>query len=74
MKLNLYRVLTVHGSVDEIIPMEDALEFDKIIPNHKLHIIEGANHSYTSHQAELMSVVLPFIKESLQYLAAELEH
>lgn len=68
------RVLTVHGSVDEIIPMEDALEFDKIIPDHKLHIIEGANHSYTSHQAELMSVVLPFIKEGLQYLAAELEH
>lgn len=60
------RVLTVHGSADEIIPVEDALEFDKIIPNHKLHIIEGANHGYTSHQAELASVVLPFIKDGLQ--------
>lgn len=60
------RVLTVHGSADEIIPVEDALEFDKIIPNHKLHIIEGANHSYTSHQAELASVILPFIKEGQQ--------
>ncbi|KAG5595858.1 hypothetical protein H5410_037090 [Solanum commersonii] len=57
------RVLTVHGSADEIIPVEDALEFDKIIPNHKLHIIEGANHCYTSHQAELTPVILPFIKE-----------
>ncbi|XP_071911116.1 putative uncharacterized protein YDL057W isoform X1 [Coffea arabica] len=57
------RVLTVHGSADEIIPVEDALDFAKIIPNHKLHIIEGADHSYTSHQAELTSVVLPFIKE-----------
>lgn len=70
----MYRVLTVHGSVDEIIPVEDALAFDKIIPNHKLHIIEGANHSYKSHQAELMPVILPFVKEGLQHLAAELEH
>eukprot|EP00257_Ricinus_communis_P014149 XP_015571753.1 uncharacterized protein LOC8272558 [Ricinus communis] len=60
------RVFTVHGSADEIIPVEDALEFDKIIPNHKLQIIEGANHSYTSHQAELTSAVLNFIKEILQ--------
>ncbi|PPD82379.1 hypothetical protein GOBAR_DD20695 [Gossypium barbadense] len=29
------RVLTVHGSADEIIPVGDALEFAKIIPNHK---------------------------------------
>ncbi|XP_006357701.1 uncharacterized protein [Solanum tuberosum] len=68
------RVLTVHGSADEIIPVEDALEFDKIIPNHKLHIIEGANHCYTSHQAELTPVILPFIKEGLQHSAAELGH
>ncbi|CAN4103747.1 unnamed protein product [Withania somnifera] len=50
----------------EIIPVEDALEFDKIIPNHKLHIIEGANHSYTLHQAELAPVILSFIKEGQQ--------
>ncbi|PQQ08836.1 uncharacterized protein Pyn_03031 [Prunus yedoensis var. nudiflora] len=59
-------VLTVHGSADEIIPVEDALEFSKIIPNHKLHVIEGADHCYTSHQAELVSVVLDFIKAALQ--------
>ncbi|KAK1314597.1 hypothetical protein QJS10_CPA06g01062 [Acorus calamus] len=57
------RVLTVHGSEDEIVPMEDALEFSKIIPNHKLHIIEGADHAYSSHQAELASFVLHFIKD-----------
>ncbi|XP_073277611.1 putative uncharacterized protein YDL057W isoform X2 [Primulina huaijiensis] len=60
------RVLTVHGSVDEIIPVEDALEFAKIIPNHQLQIVEGANHGYTSHQDELSSAVLPFIKECMQ--------
>ncbi|XVF88766.1 hypothetical protein PTKIN_Ptkin19aG0078000 [Pterospermum kingtungense] len=60
------RVLTVHGSADEIIPVKDALEFAKIIPNHQLHIIEGANHGYTSHQTDLASVVLNFIKSALE--------
>ncbi|XP_059640807.1 uncharacterized protein LOC132282972 isoform X2 [Cornus florida] len=60
------RVLTVHGSADEIIPVEDALEFAKIIPNHKLHIVEGADHCYTSHQTDLASIVLPFIKDCLR--------
>ncbi|GAV78494.1 Abhydrolase_5 domain-containing protein [Cephalotus follicularis] len=59
------RVLTVHGSADKVIPVEDALEFAKIIPNHQLHIVEGADHGYTSHQAELASVVLSFIKSRL---------
>ncbi|GMN53098.1 hypothetical protein TIFTF001_022232 [Ficus carica] len=60
------RVLTIHGSADEIIPVEDALEFAKIIPNHKLCIVEGANHRYTSHQAELASIVVEFIKAALE--------
>ncbi|XP_010047560.2 uncharacterized protein LOC104436476 [Eucalyptus grandis] len=60
------RVLTVHGSADEIIPVADALEFAKIIPNHKLQIVEGANHNYSSHQAELTSIVSSFIKQALE--------
>ncbi|KAD6795201.1 hypothetical protein E3N88_06097 [Mikania micrantha] len=56
-------VLTVHGSVDEIIPVEDALEFAKIIPNHELKIIEGADHRYDKHRGELASVVLGFIRD-----------
>ncbi|KAM7515643.1 hypothetical protein LguiA_005226 [Lonicera macranthoides] len=62
------RVLTVHGSDDEAIPVEDAYEFDKIIPNHKLHIVEGADHGYTSHQPQLVSLVVPFIKDGLKHL------
>ena len=61
-----FRVLTVHGSADEIIPVEDALEFAKIIPNHKLRIVEGADHGYTSHQAELASVIVEFIKAAAE--------
>nr|XP_004239164.1 uncharacterized protein LOC101253588 isoform X2 [Solanum lycopersicum] len=57
------RVLTVHGSAD-IISSEDALEFNKI-SNHKSHIIQGATHCYMlmSHQDELTTAVLSFIKE-----------
>ncbi|GLT79093.1 hypothetical protein SLA2020_505990 [Shorea laevis] len=60
------RVLTIHGTADQIIPVEDAFEFDKIIPNHKLEIVEGANHCYTKHRTELASIVVNFIKTSLQ--------
>ncbi|XP_028751609.1 uncharacterized protein LOC114711386 isoform X1 [Neltuma alba] len=59
------RVFTVHGSADQTIPVSDAYEFAKILPNHKLHIVEGANHIYADHQAELTSVVVNFIKETL---------
>lgn len=55
-------MLTVHGSLDKIVPAEDSLEFAKVISNHKLCIIEGADHEYTSHQDELTSVVLDFVK------------
>ncbi|XP_022133532.1 uncharacterized protein LOC111006085 isoform X2 [Momordica charantia] len=59
------RVMTVHGSMDEIVPADDALEFSKSIANHDLCIIERADHDYTSHQGELASVVVNFVKENL---------
>jgi len=58
--------LTVHGSADEVVPVSDALEYAKIISNHKLQIIEGADHRYISHQAELASIVSSFIKKALE--------
>lgn len=48
--------------MDKIVPVEDAYEFNKFIPYHKLRIIEGADHEYTWHQDELASIVLDFIK------------
>ncbi|GFP93207.1 putative uncharacterized protein ydl057w [Phtheirospermum japonicum] len=60
------RVLIVHGSADEVIPVEDGHEFAKIIPNNRLQIVEGANHGYSSHQDELVATVLPFVKECVQ--------
>ncbi|XP_050218215.1 uncharacterized protein LOC126668986 [Mercurialis annua] len=57
------RVLTVHGTMDKMVSVEDAYQFAKFIPNHKLHIIEGADHEFTSHQDELVSIVLDFLRE-----------
>uniref|UniRef100_A0A0E0KA16 Small ribosomal subunit protein uS10c n=1 Tax=Oryza punctata TaxID=4537 RepID=A0A0E0KA16_ORYPU len=53
------RVLTVHGSDDDTVPSEDALEFDKYISNHELSIIEGADHRYASHHLELATILAP---------------
>lgn len=58
---NLCRVLTVHGTMDEMVPVGDAKEFDKYISNHKLHIIQGADHEFTQCQDKLASLVLDFI-------------
>ncbi|CAN4128388.1 unnamed protein product [Withania somnifera] len=65
------RVLTVHGSKDEMVPVEDAMEFAKNVPNHKVQVIEGADHEFTLHQDELSSVVVAFVKAGLcgHYLA-----
>ncbi|XP_021730002.1 putative uncharacterized protein YDL057W isoform X2 [Chenopodium quinoa] len=60
------RVLTVHGSMDQIVSVKDALKFDKSITNHELRIIEGADHEYTLHQKELVRVVLDFIRYQIQ--------
>lgn len=59
------RVLTVHGSKDQIVPATDSLEFDKVIPNHVLRIIEGADHEFTLHQDVLASSVLDFVRGDL---------
>lgn len=63
--LLIFRVLTVHGSMDKIVPVEDAFEFSKSIANHDLCIMEGADHEYTSHQDELASVVVNFVRANL---------
>lgn len=62
---NACRVLTVHGSMDKIVSLNNAFEFAKVIPNHVLHVIEGADHEYTMHQDDLASVVLDFVRADL---------
>ncbi|KAL6497368.1 hypothetical protein OROGR_029297 [Orobanche gracilis] len=66
------RLLTVHGSADRTVPLKDAIQFAKILPNHQLKIIEGANHGFTfpskkkKKKDELVSTILPFVRECVR--------
>ncbi|KAG8367229.1 hypothetical protein BUALT_Bualt16G0050900 [Buddleja alternifolia] len=59
------RVVTIHGSKDKIVRLEEAFEFKNVLTNQNIHIIKRANHGYVKHQAELASTVVFSIKESL---------
>ncbi|MCO5574276.1 hypothetical protein L7F22_028058 [Adiantum nelumboides] len=59
------RILTVRGTEDKIVNVSDAKEFDQFIPNHKLHILDGANHGFTLHREELQQLVTDFIQEDM---------
>ncbi|KAF5815299.1 putative alpha/Beta hydrolase [Helianthus annuus] len=63
-------VLSIHGSADKIVPMKDAKEFAKHILDHKLCIINGADHEYSCHQNELASIVHGFVKNSSSHDSA----
>lgn len=58
------KVLTIHGSSDIVIPVSDASEFHRLISNHELRIVEGADHSYTQNKTELTSAVVHFLKSN----------
>ena len=59
-------ILTIHGTQDEMIPVQDAYKFDKaLLPksNHELCIVEGANHNYNGlkYNQQLISTIYNFI-------------
>lgn len=62
---DICRVVTIHGSGDDVVKLDDAEEFNNVIRNHELHVIEGANHGYTKHQDQLASAVVHYVKEHL---------
>lgn len=55
------RVLTIHGDKDEIIPVEDAYEFDKCIANHVLEVMPGAGHSFKGVEAQIGERISRFL-------------
>ncbi|KAG0593235.1 hypothetical protein KC19_1G314100 [Ceratodon purpureus] len=60
----LTRVLTIHGTSDEVIPADDAYQFAQRIPTHKLVLVKDADHCYRGHQSELRKHVLEFLQET----------
>ncbi|CAG8662773.1 1914_t:CDS:2 [Funneliformis mosseae] len=62
------RVLTVHGSKDEICPLEGSYTYDLLIgpkPYHNLMIIQGAGHLYkdVKHKTILVDKITAWMKE-----------
>ncbi|CAG8600599.1 15222_t:CDS:10 [Funneliformis mosseae] len=59
-------VLITHGSDDEFTPTDDAATYKNIIPNNTLKIIMGANHAYTNHSNELISLITEYFSNEFQ--------
>jgi uncharacterized protein len=59
-KIKVSEVLTVHGTNDKAIPVQDAYEFDKFIANHKLQVLQGADHNFLrpEHAEQMIELVV----------------
>ena len=56
-------VLTIHGTEDATIPVQDAHSFAKLLPGNRLVAMEGADHNYTKaeHSSRLIELVVDFL-------------
>lgn len=60
------KVLTIHGTADKVIPVEDGRKFAAALPGNRLVIVEGADHNFRGNQehlAQLKQAVLTFIEQ-----------
>lgn len=62
------RVLTIHGIKDETIPVADAYEFDKALPNNELVVLEGATHRFATkpEQVEVMTALNRYLEPTAE--------
>ncbi|CAN0568936.1 unnamed protein product [Ectocarpus sp. 12 AP-2014] len=47
------KVLTIHGTEDETIPVANTYEFDKVMLNNELVVVEGATHRFPTEPERL---------------------
>ena len=57
------KVLTVHGKDDATIPVADAFEFDRVLLNHELVVVEGATHNFATapEQMKVIEALAPYV-------------
>ncbi|CAG8675509.1 8642_t:CDS:10 [Ambispora leptoticha] len=53
-------VLTIHGTADEQISLENAVKYANLIPNHTLKFIIGATHTYKDHTKEIVAEICEY--------------
>ena len=53
------QIVTIHGSADAVIPLEDARRFQESVPRHRLVVVDGADHNFRNpaHAAQLVAAV-----------------
>jgi alpha/beta superfamily hydrolase len=59
-------VLTIHGSADTTVDVENAKKYDECIPRHSLKIIEGGDHNFNGLKfvGEIVASIGEFINTS----------
>jgi pimeloyl-ACP methyl ester carboxylesterase len=63
-KIQHSKILTVHGTADSVIPVEDGKGYAELIPNSDLVIVEGADHNFRGkpeHAEQLIQVVVDYM-------------
>lgn len=57
------KVLTIHGTDDRIVPVENAFKFDKLVKSHFLSLIPGCDHNFNGllHMDTLVTKISEFI-------------
>lgn len=57
------RVLTVHGSDDQVIPVDDGRAFARDIAGSSLHIVSGADHNFRApqHADDMIRAIVNFV-------------
>ncbi len=63
-------VLTLHGASDCTISVDDGREFAAVIAGSELHVVEGADHTFTvqAHAEEMMERAVRFIVDTTDHV------
>ncbi|KAI8611095.1 Alpha/Beta hydrolase protein [Chytriomyces sp. MP71] len=58
------QTITIHGTLDETVPVEDADSFARVLPRHALVLVDGGNHNFThsSHAAFAVDTVVSWFR------------
>eukprot|EP00798_Chlamydomonas_sp_ICE-L_P001339 gene1339-32696_t len=66
-KITISEVMTIHGTDDTTIPVEDAHSIAKCVRNHTLHLVNGADHNFTdsAHSEMMIKKITEFIQAGL---------
>ena len=56
-------MLTIHGTADRVIPIEDGRAWDAHIPRHRLLEVEGGDHNFRAAPEHRQQVVAAIVAE-----------